>query len=216
MPLNLELYADISSYQNGGPPRPIEFAKMQDAGIDGVCIRKSIGYYQDTQFVGNWNGAGEAGLKRTVYFVPFVGFNNDRQLAALTQGLDPALLDTPPWVDLERKHFLGLQAGANLAIWMLTKVSQWAHRRAVAYTGKYLWETYYSNKPGWIDDWDIVVANYGAGIPAMPIGWRFRMDGTPVPAMRAWRGWQYSADGNGLGRTFGCWSSAVDLSWQRL
>src|SRR3990167_10977400 len=126
MSYNLELWTDISAYKNGYPARPIDFGKMRNAGVDGVCIRKSLGYYQDVKLKENWLLAGEAGLKRTVYVVPFVGYDNARQLAAMIKDLDPLTLDRPMWIDLERAHSLGLQAGTNTAIYFLQALTTWA------------------------------------------------------------------------------------------
>jgi len=216
MSYNLELWTDISGYQNLDPPRPIDFVKMKAAGVNGVCIRKSIGYFQDKAFQMNWKGAGDAGLKRTVYVVPFVGYDDARQLAAMILNLDPTKLDRPAWLDIERAHTKGKQAGANMIIWFLNQLTVWSGVRPDIYTAKYAFETYYSSEPGWIDDTRLVVANYGAGIPAIPKGWRVTGAGVAVPAMEAWTGWQYSADGNGLGRALGAHTFAIDLSWQKV
>lgn len=224
--MNLELWCDVSFYQNGGDAarlKPIDFGKMRRAGVDGVCVRKSTGYYRDVAFDMNWDGANFAGLKRTLYTVPFIGYDTAKQLTAMTTVVRNGIvtpflpkLDRPMWLDCERAHQKGRQQATNEVMWYLLKLTEWYGANPHVYTNRYLFEQYFSDKPGWIDGWGIVVANYGAGIPAMPKGWRFRTDGAVVPAMEAWKGWQYSADGNGQGSALGCWSSAVDLSWQKV
>ena len=224
--MDLELWADICYYQNGGDAanlRPVDFKKMRAAGVAGVCIRKSVGYYRDVAFDMNWDGAGFAGLKRTLYTVPYVGYDTQRQLTAMTTVVRNGIvtpfvprLDRPMWLDCERTHAKGRQQATNEVMWYLVKLAEWYGENPDIYTARYVWERYFSDKPGWVDGWRIVVANYGAGIPTLPKGWRSRIDGTAVPAMQAWTGWQYSADGNGLGKALGCWSAAVDLSWQKV
>ena len=215
--MRCEFWTDISLNQNGDPlnPKLVDFMLMKSRGVDGVCVRKSMGYRQDASFIRNWTGARAAGLKTTAYVVPFVGYDLVKQLDAAMLGLNPAELDRPPWVDLERAHNFGLAIGTKLAADFLNGWAAALGQKPQVYTSKYLWETWYSKARGWGDDWGLVVANYGASIPAIPAGWRYRKDDTPVPTMLAWQGWQYSADGNGLGAYFGAHSGSIDLSWQK-
>ena len=213
--MKLEWWADVSAFQNGLPVKPIDFAKMGAAGIDGVCIRKSLGTLQDVAFKMNWEGAGAAGLKRTIYVVPYVQFDRARQFEAMTKDINPALLDRPMWLDVERSHPLTLQQAAATILWFLFELTAWGSKPDI-YTNRYLWEKWYSTKGGWIDDWRLVIANYGAVIPSIPAGWRTRMDGTKVEPMQAWSGFQYAADGDGLGKYLGCHSQSIDLSWEKV
>ena len=213
--MNCEWWADISAFQNGLPIKPIDFAKMRVAGIDGVCIRKSLGTLQDVAFKMNWDGAGAAGLKRTVYVVPYVQFSKERQLEAMIKDFDPAELDRPMWLDVERTHKLTLQQATAVILWFLYELENWGSKPDI-YTNRYFFEGWYSKRGGWIDEHRLVVANYGAVIPAIPAGWRTRMNGSVVEPMNAWSGFQYSADGNGLGKYLGCHSAAVDLSWEKV
>ena len=79
--MGYELCTDISVYQNGSPPQPIDFFKMRDAGAKCVWIRKQTGFYRDVAFEMNWAGARAAGLERSFYSVPFVGYDFGRQWA---------------------------------------------------------------------------------------------------------------------------------------
>ena len=216
-----ELWCDISINQNGDAinPRPIDFVKMKSAGAVGVCIRKSVGYYRDISFPMNWEGAGLAGLKRTIYTVPYPQYNFDRQITAMTTWSDGSLftgpLDRPMWLDVERNPYMTKQSAISIILLYLVRLSAHFGSKPDIYTAAWAWEPWYSLAKGWIEDWRLVVAAYGS-IPRIPIGWAVTKLGTPIPRHTSYSGWQFSADGNGLGRQFGCHSAAVDLSWQRI
>src|SRR3990172_5308545 len=131
---NVELWTDISVYQNGNNPgKPIDFVRMKLAGVAGVCIRKSTGFYRDSWFLRNWEGAGAAGLKRTFYVVPYYGYDTARQLrAALTivdargneQPFVPGPLDRPWWLDVEYRHTGKRDAAENWIIGYLGSLEE--------------------------------------------------------------------------------------------
>jgi len=99
------------------------------------------------------------------------------------------------------------------------------------YTAKYVWQDYYSKAKGWGEDWALVAANYregwyglpvpdlvrraiDAGDPLTPTGWEYTKQGVLVPVRDRWQGWQFAADRNQLGATFGVRSRDIDLSIQ--
>lgn len=219
--MSYDLWADISINQNADAlnPRPIDFAKMKAAGAVGVCIRKSVGYYRDVAFQLNWDGAGAAGLKRTIYVVPFPQYNFTRQFTAMTTWADGSAftepLDRPMWLDVERNPYRTKSFAIAQILNYLYQLTAYFGSAPDIYTAAWAWEPWYSTAKGWGDDWGLVVAAYGS-LPRIPLGWRYRKDGSVVPTHASYRGWQFSADGNGLGREFGCHSAAVDLSWQRV
>ena len=219
-----ELWTDISVNQNCKPGNstiyPINFAKMRAQGIDGVVIRKSFGTLRDPAFSANWLAAFAAGLKRSFYSVYYPQIDFERQVEAMTTFADrspfnPAPADRPPWADLEVSHGLPLSTAIKNTLAWLYRMKLWAGSVDI-YTGQYRWNRYYSDKAGWCDDWRLVIASYGHGLPLLPTGWQFHKDGTPTMRADVWDGWQYSADGNGLGSLLGCHSRDVDLSWRRI
>lgn len=244
--MKYEIWTDISSYQNYAPgsnvgPMPINFDAMRDAGIDGVCIRKQSGYYRDVAFRINWAGALAAGLKRTFYGVPFVAYPLERQWQSLTTiklpdgtiiPFDPTEADAPPWDDIEKKHKLNLSLAIERTLAWHYRFVEWCGQKTRFYTAKYVWQDYYSKKPGWVDDWELVVANYLKDLygrpleeaianaltryPLCPIGWEKDSNGNAVPDERRWVAWQFSADGNRLGKRLGVHSRDIDISIVRV
>jgi len=246
MILNPELWCDIASWQNdynpndpvGHPGKPIDFNKMRDAGAVGVVIRKSVGKNHDVWFERNWKGAGDAGLRRSVYVVPFVYDPIDPQINAAVAwptsgGVFDGKLDIPAWDDVERKHALPL----NTAIGRLLDYHNYVGAvlgKMDFYTAASVWDGFYSKAAGWAQDWELCVANYLPWAysfslvelkrqvaeqivkPTLPIGWRFSKAGVAIPNHMGWRQWQISADGNGRGAEFGCHSKAVDLSFRQV
>lgn len=199
---------DISYYQG-----IVNFQKMEDAGAKYVIIRKQIGYNTDSRFWANFEAAKKTNLKVTIYGVPFIGWDIDRQLDTFLEGLDPSDLDFPPEGDIERRHTYPKQYAINEVLEYMQGVQDW-WGAASFYTAKFVWEEKYSSKPGWVEDWDLHVANYTTAVYPyyIPVGWTHTKDGVLVPQDDRFGIWQYSADKNGLGPTYGCQSRDVDLN----
>ena len=240
--LDLSTWTDISRYNNSRPNddtiRPIDFNKMQDAGlgVDGVCIRKSIGRFHDPAFEMNWQGAGDAGLKRTVYCVPYVSYGMDRQQEVMSTwpsgGLFDGKCDIPAWDDVERKHKLTLREAISRLL-PYHYAMQDTFGAVEFYTAKYVWQDFYSIEPGWQKDWGLVVANYRKDLyhlniahlkamvaeqkihPLVPMGWLKDSDGNTLPSELRWEQWQISADWNGLGSAYGTHRRDIDISFRQ-
>lgn len=238
--LDLSTWTDISRYQNSKPNSdtilPINFIRMQAKGVKGVVIRKSIGNRHDPAFEMNWQGAGDAGLKRSVYCVPFVSYGMDRQIRAMQDwpsgGVFTGSLDIPAWDDVERRHKLTRSQAISRLI-----PYHYEMRRAFGevefYTAKYVWQDFYSNQSGWHKDWGLVVANYRKDLynfnipqlrqmvaeqkihPIVPTGWLKTTEGNMLPSHLRWEQWQISADGNNLGEAYGVHSPAIDISFRQ-
>lgn len=240
--LSLDTWTDISSHQNAYQPhigmmgKPIEFNKMVDQEVVGVCIRKSLGKSHDAWFERNWQGAGAAGLKRTVYCVPFVAYAMERQHMAMMEwpsgGAFDGQCDIPAWDDVERKHKLTRQQAISRLI-----PYHYAMRDTFGeveiYTAKYVWQDYYSLKYGWQDDWGLVAASYRPDLyhlpvdelkgmvarqeihPAVPLGWLYDKSGHQLPSDLRWEQWQISADQNNLGPAYGVHSDSIDISFRQ-
>ncbi len=201
------LGTDISAYQG-----TVDFTKMEDAGAKFVIMRKSLGYYGDLKFWENFESAKKTGLKIGAYGVPFVGYDINRQFTKFIEGLSPVDLDFPPFPDIERRHrYTKSRAISDMLSYMLKLKDWWGD--AVVYTAKFVWEEKYSSKPGWIDSWDLFLANYTtANEPHyVPHGWEERLSGAPVEVTDSYALWQFSADRNRRGAEFGVSSRDIDL-----
>ena len=138
--------------------------------------------------------------------------------------------DRAPWVDVEYRHPLPMSTAVGLLLEWMHAMKEWGGQPDV-YTAKYVWQDYYSKAKGWGGDWGLVAANYregwyglplsdlvqraiDAGDPLTPIGWEYTKQGVLVPMRERWQGWQFAADRNMLGSTFGVRSRDIDLSIQ--
>ena len=213
--MEVVLGPDISAYQGD-----VNFVKMQDAGAGFVICRKQIGYYGDTRFFEYAEAADKVGLPLGAYGVPFPGYSTTRQFHKFIEGISPDDLVFPPFPDVEKRHNLTLsRAVSDILDYSYALKNWWGH--SVFYTAKYVWQDYYSKKKGWVDDWELWVANYmydaadpDVGPDYLPIGWEYRLDGSLVtPRTDAYVMWQWSADHNQRGDEFGVSSRDIDLNW---
>lgn len=204
------LGCDISAHQG-----KVNFTKMEDAGAKFVIMRKQLGYYGDLMFWENFENVKQTSLKVGIYGVPFVGYDLNRQYAKFIEGLGPSDIDLPPFADIERKHkYTKSKAIGDMLDYMFKLRTWWGD--CVPYTAKFIWEEMYSTRKGWINDWDLFVANYNyteAEPSYIPIGWEYRLDGTPVSVRDSYAIWQFSADGNMRGAEFGAQSGSIDLDF---
>ena len=201
------LGCDISAYQG-----KTNFVKMQDAGARFVILRKQVGYLGDIMFWENFEKAKQTDLKIGIYGVPFVGYDINKQYSKLIEGLSPGDIDFPPFADIERRHTCTMSKAIGDVLSYLFKIRAW-YGDAAIYTAKFIWEEKYSTKKGWINDWDLFVANYTTYHEPhyIPVGWEYRLDGTAVSVQDSFAIWQFSADKNGRGYEFGVSSPDIDL-----
>ena len=205
----MKLGCEISAWQGD-----VDFGVMKDAGAEFVICRKQIGYYGDIRFFDYMAGAKAVGLPFGAYGVPIPGYDIPRQAAKFMEGIDDQDLDFPPFVDVERKNSLSKSKNISDVLRYAHSLESW-WGEAIFYTAKFVWEQYYSSSNGWIDDWELWVANYTvSSMPQyIPVGWEYHKDGRRVfPRTESYVIWQYSADGNGRGAEFGVSSRDVDLN----
>ena len=178
------------------PPR---YQLAVDRGVKLVVPKKSHGPWQDPAFVTVWNELKKFELYRSVYHYFEPTYNANTQLDALFQNLTPQDLTSPMWLDVERVHYMDKSLVIRRMLDVLYGMKAWSGMPVAIYTSASKFNYYYSNKPGWGNDWMLVVAHYGPANPVLPNGWE------------DWDGWQFSADKNGLGRFFGYQSASVDV-----
>jgi GH25 family lysozyme M1 (1,4-beta-N-acetylmuramidase) len=192
---------DISKWQIIPPyTKPPNIALAEERGIDLICAKKSQGFAQDPAFGLIWKALKQRPkVKRTVYHYFEPAMDANRQLDALLAGLTKEDITAPMWLDVEKGHSLNKNIVIKRMLDMLYGMKAWSERPVAIYTSKAKFDYYYSRAKGWGDDWLLVVANYGPAYPLLPTGWD------------DWDGFQFSADGNGLGRFFGYQSASVDM-----
>lgn len=193
----------------------VNFQKMKDAGAEFVIARKQIGYYGDVNFAKNLAGAKAVELPFGAYGVPYPGYDMTRQQNKFMENISPKDLDFPPFPDVEVKHKIAKSTAIGQVLQYMYALKQW-WGESIPYTAKYVWEDFYSSAKGWIDDWELWVANYTGGgdnPKYIPMGWMYHKDGTVVAPEDSYILWQFSADGNGRGSEFGASSRDIDLDY---
>jgi len=110
--------------------------------------------------------------------------------------------DMIPWLDVETYDETVTAAEfQNRVLIFLDEFAQLSGKMGIIYTRKGFWDQYVcrpNTSPSRISEMcRLAVANYGASYPVIPWDWevRYGTDGFEY--------WQYSADGNGLGRYYG-------------
>lgn len=201
---------DISAWQGN-----TNFAKMKSAGSKFIILRKSIGYLHDLKFWDYFDGVKEQGLPLGVYHFFYPGYSVERQFARFIEGIQPSDLTFPPILDVERRHTITKSKAITDVLKMLFLLKNWwtGPRMPAIYTAKYVWQDFYSAKPGWIHDWDLWVANYtDEPMPIyVPKGWTHTAAGVAIPAKDQFSDWQWEADGNNKGSLFGVSSDDIDM-----
>lgn len=202
---------DISAYQGD-----VDFEIMKSAGSKFVVCRKSIGYYGDLRFWEYFDDIKRTGFPMSVYHFFYPGFSVERQFEKFKEGIKPSDLTFPPVLDVERKHSLTKSQAISDVLKMLYLMEDWwtGDRMPIIYTAKFVFEDFYSSKPGWIHDWDLWVANYTRqSMPVyVPNGWTHTAAGVPVPAEDQFINWQWEADGNNKGPQYGVSSDDIDMN----
>lgn len=201
---------DISAWQG-----ETDFEVMKAAGSEFVYLRKSIGYYKDLRFWDYFDGVKQAELPMGVYHYFYAGYSVERQFQKFIEGIQPSDLAFPPILDVEHRHSVSKSRAVTDVLKMLYLLDNWwtGERMPAIYTAKFVWEDYYSRKPGWIHDWDLFVANYtDAEWPKyVPTGWTHTAAGISIDIKDQFETWQWEADGNNKGSIFGVSSHDIDM-----
>jgi len=184
---------DVSRYQGN-----VNWNKAKLAGAERAYIRMTVGnYYADPLFTQNYNGAKAAGLKVSAYHVVTPEHSYNSQMTWILNTLAGRNLDLALALDCELDRGQTKQTIYS-CIKKLVRESGNNFAKTIIYTRKSWWDVFVGKENFGCDLW---VANYGVSEPLLPAAWD------------KWVGWQYSADGNGLGYKYGAESNSIDLNW---
>lgn len=117
-------------------------------------------------------------------------------------------LPLPPVCDVENNGWLGQTAVANAVRNFVDAVEANTGRKCLIYTRATFWNPGVGN-PAWAGGHHLWVARYNEFV-AHP--WADDPDTLRPEPWTDWTFWQWSADGNGQGPTYGAESSAIDLN----
>lgn len=190
------LILDISYWQGD-----FNAVKAKAAGAVGVIIRATSGdYYIDQRFAANYDAAVDAGLLVGAYhvFVPTCSAAGQSGLFLKTVG--DRLLHFPYVMDCELSNNQNPYTVTTNLKATLAYIPKVNNRLPMIYTRKYWWDYNILASPDWAS-YPLWVAHYTtAPDPLLPRDWA------------TWTLWQFSADGNGLGSTYGVQSDSVDIN----
>ena len=173
-------FPDVSFYQG-----TINWLVMRSK-TDKVIIRAGQNKWVDLKFRDNWNGAGQVGMRRSVYFFYDGRVSPSEQLKTLETAFNG---DIPSEivVDWERSFGGAFEGLRNVVAFMQAIETKWAGVEAVFYTGFFFFREnsnpitnaaqyrYLATRPLWL-------AWYG-GTPRIPAPWvvmKYHQWGTPA------------------------------------
>lgn len=193
---------DVSRYQGA-----MDWERAYLEGVRFAAIRATVGdYYTDPNFNKNWIRARAAGIAVSAYHVVAPADSAGRRISAEKQiGLFASVLDG------RRADFslvLDCELTRGCSVSEITKTIQFCaanvilldERNPMMYTRATWWDVNVARNEGW-SDFELWVAHYNAWVdaPDLPKDWS------------TWRLWQWSADGNNQGATYGASSRDIDL-----
>ena len=191
---------DVSKWQG-----KMDWWKCKAAGAKYAYIRATVGAnYVDSQYERNYDNLIDVGLPTGLYHVvvpryagkPISADANMENFYKQTKGSSP---DFPVILDCELtngdnpRHITSVIEGC-------IKILETEGYEVMIYTGAWWWDGNVMPADKW-RNYPLHVANYTtAAEPYMPRDWK------------EWAIWQYSADGNGLGKQYGADSDDIDLN----
>jgi lysozyme len=203
---------DISVWQdNNSTAQMVDFNKAKSAGASFAFIKASQGLYLDSDFVMNWQNAGNSGILRSVYH--YLDFKNKPANKTANQwAIDQAVfywgvvknlkLDLGPVCDYESAGSLPASTVRQAFKNFLESFYSLSGMRCIIYTGSGFWSGYGSNDQYWLQYPVWWAQYYYQTVPANP---------TLKPPFTQWLFWQYSDKGDG--KKYGCESTNVDLNY---
>lgn len=203
---------DVSVWQDiNSTPQMVDFNKAKSAGASFAFMKSSQGLFVDSDFVMNWQNAGNAGILRSVYH--FLDFKNKPANKTANQwAIDQAVffwgvvknlkLDFLPVCDYEDMGNLPAATVRGAFKNFLESFFSLSGKRCIIYTRMSLWTIYGSADVYW-QQYQLWVAQYYYNtVPANP---------SLKPPFTKWYFWQFTDKGDGL--KYGCESKQVDLNY---
>lgn len=167
---------DISIWQD---PSLIDYDRLA-AQIDGAILRVGYGTHKDTAFERHYAELHKRGVPLGVYYFPLDG-NVGLQVDKFAQLVEGKYFALGAWVDVEHPLWPATLSKPTVDTFMRGVRARMNYQLGI-YTSMYKWREImadsaeYAHYPLW-------VANYGAGVPALPRPWK------------KWCIWQYSDRG---------------------
>ena len=209
---------DVSRYQNQPITdaagkivgyKPLDYAKAKAQGIAFAAVRCTVGnYYIDPTFVMNYLGFVGQGLETYAYMVVAPKGNIGGLSIGAAQHIEKleeafALLPERPKTEVILDCEMDRGATVQYITALIEKIASLLQPASIIYTRKSWWDPYVLRSSRW-KQYKLHVAHYGVSVPALPLDWD------------DWFIHQYSADGNGLGKQYGCYSASVDLNRRKV
>jgi len=183
---------DVSRWQGD-----INFNVMRAQGIEGVCMRATVGnYYTDPKFETYWRDAGNAGLLRSAYHVVAPENSAESQIDRFDRVFGNRIPDFPIVLDCELVRDQTAERITNVIKKCCDLLENFY--RVMIYTSQGFWNGNVRRRAYW-KNYALWVAHYTtANKPLLPADWD------------DWQMWQYTSKGNG--KLYGASSSSIDLN----
>lgn len=208
---------DVSRYQNQpytdpagaiNGYAPLDYKKAAGMGIKFAAVRATVGdNYIDPTFAQNYRGFYEQGLDVYPYLVVKprneVGqmISADGHLEAYTRA--ELQLKLKPRMPIVLDCEMTCGAGSAEITALIEAIIKRFDVPPIIYTRASWWDGRVKRSKKWAS-YKLWVAHYGTDNPTLPADWT------------EWYMHQYSADGNGLGKQYGCASHSVDLNRRKV
>jgi len=186
---------DVSQWQG-----VMDWNKAKAAGVQFAFIRCTFGFSVDNQFKANWAGAKAAGIPRGAYGWCLDGYNQVSLATHFWNQIKDDPGELPPIVDFEK--YGSTWVGFSALQQNIETVESLSKKVPMIYSSYGYWSSLknYSTQY-WATKYPYWHAQYtSAATPKIPA------------PFDKWTFWQWSADGNGKGATYGAKSSAIDLN----
>ena len=199
-------------------------------GVDGHLYKAGRGHDPDPDFARFVAEAVRTGQPWGAYWWPEPCLSRAEEQARFTWATVTAAGQPQLPLDIDVEGHRGEQPNAVAPYRRLTPAEQASWLRAyldelkrlsrrerlIIYTADWYWDANVAPAGVSFADCDLRVAHYLPGAPPAPAGqWERWIAGRQPDLPRgwsSWSGWQFSAQGNGVGRTYGAESADLDLN----
>jgi len=204
-------FIDISKWQG-----TVNFATMRNSGVDALYIRAFQGVNRDSRVDEYAAGANSHGIPFGIYIYWRPGHPYDRQISQFVDTHRDLGASLIPMLDIEHDDGQPSDEIGRQVTRAVADIERLLNVTPVIYTAAWFWNprvtgTDVSRCPLWL-------ARYTRDKPPVdPADWPTFATARPEPAIpsggwSSWDAWQFSADGNHAGPTYGASSSHLDLN----